>query len=115
MSKIMLLIISCLFSAASFSAEVAKACLKYQKEYGWSSGYSVDATVISGMELNSAVNSFSRFKGFSTYAVVFWDEGQASIFELPSMSLGQLPLFATQVSDQESRVWQISKNSGICF
>ena len=80
---------SAFVSTLAYAATREEVCVKFEKEYGWSKGYAVQATIISGSDLNSAVGSFNRFKPFSTYAVVFWDENQASIFELPPLSTGQ--------------------------
>jgi hypothetical protein len=97
-----------------FASSTQEVCIKYEKEIGWSKGYSVEATIISGSDLNTAVGSFSRFKPFSTYAVVFWDQGQASIFELPPLSMGSAPIFETQVKDQEGRTWKIKEGHTFC-
>ena len=97
-----------------YAATREEVCVKFEKEYGWSKGYAVQATIISGSDLNSAVGSFNRFKPFSTYAVVFWDEDQASIFELPLHSMGSAPMFETQVKDQEGRSWKIKQGHLFC-
>ena len=52
----------------AYAATREEVCIKFEKEYGWSKGYAVQATIISGSDLNSAVGSFNRFKPFSTYA-----------------------------------------------
>ena len=111
--KILSLII--LFPSLTFASEKENICIKYRKNFGWSKGYSVQGTVISGSDLNSAVGSFTRFKSFSTYVVVFWDEDQASIFELPASSFGSVPIFPAEVEDQEGRKWTISSDNGLCF
>ncbi|EPX4135688.1 hypothetical protein ACW0FU_004224 [Vibrio vulnificus] len=114
MKSLILLIALFLISPLSFAAEKHDACVKYRKEYGWSKGYSVVATVISGSELNSAVGSLSRFESFSTYAVVFWDNDQASIFKLP-LSFGKLPMIEQEVEDQDGKKWKIKDNHGLCY
>ncbi|WP_413114085.1 hypothetical protein [Thaumasiovibrio sp. DFM-14] len=115
MKKLILLVTLFSISSLSYAAEKQDACIKYRKDYGWSKGYSVVATIISGSELNSAVGSISRFKSFATYAVVFWDNDQASIFKLPSSSLGTLPIIEQEVEDQEARKWKIKENHGLCY
>lgn len=115
MKKFYSLVILLCISFASFAAEKQEACVKYRKDYGWSKGYSVVATVISGSDLNSAVGSFSRFESFATYAVVFWDEGQASIYKLPASSMGTLPMFEQEVEDQEGRRWRIKEGHSFCY
>lgn len=97
-----------------FAATKEDVCIKYEKEYGWSKGYAVQATIISGSDLNSAVGSYNRFKAFTDYAVVFWDEDQASIFELPALSMGNAPMFETKVKDQEGRTWKIKQGHLFC-
>lgn len=114
MKSLILLIALFLISPLSFAAEKHDACVKYRKDYGWSKGYSVVATVISGSELNTAVGSLSRFESFATYAVVFWDKGQASIFKLP-LSFGQLPIIEQEVEDQDGKKWKIKENHGLCY
>ena len=98
----------------AMAAERAEACVKYEKEYGWSEGYAVEATVIDGSELNEKVGSYTRFRSFATYAVVFWGEGEATILELPGMSMGSLPLFESEVKDQEGRRWKIKEGHLFC-
>lgn len=105
----------CCIAGTAFASHKERACLKYRVNYGWSQGYKVTATVISGADLNTAVGSYTRFKAYGTYAVVFWDEGQASIFELPAYDIDQLPIIATRVEDQEGREWEISQDNGVCF
>jgi hypothetical protein len=96
------------------AGEKTDVCIKYRKDFGWSDGYAVQGIVISGTDLNSAVGSLTRFKSFSTYVVVFWDEGQASIFELPAHSFGKVPMFESEVEDQYGRRWKIKKGHFMC-
>ena len=110
-----LLVIVFLFSGVANAAEKEDACVKYRKEYGWSKGYSIVATVISGSDLNSAVGSFTRFQSFATYAVVFWDDDQASILKLPPMSMGSLPMFESEVEDQYGGKWKIKAGHLLCY
>jgi hypothetical protein len=105
----------CCICASAFAAHKEAACVKYAVDYGWSHPYEVQAEVISGMDLNTAVGSYTRFKSYATYAVVFWGQGQASIFQLPAYSLDQLPMIATQVQDQDGRLWEISADNGVCI
>ena len=104
------------FSSVSIAAEKSEVCIKYKKGLGWSKGYAVEGTVVSGSNLNSAVDQFSRFKLFSTYVVVFWDEDQASIFELPRSTLGRVPMLREiEVEDQEGRKWKMKKGHFRCI
>lgn len=104
-----------LLQPTAFAANKADVCVQYRKDYGWSKGYEVQATVISGSDLNSAVGSFTRFKSFSTYAVVFWDKKEVSIFELPPMTIGSVPTFETEVEDQQGRKWKIKEGHSLCY
>lgn len=115
MKNIILLFLLLSFSSVSIAAENQEACVKYQNDSGWSKGYSVVATIISGLDLNSAVGSFSRYESFATYAAVFWGEGQASIYKLPPLSMGSLSIFEQEVKDQEGRKWKIKKGNNFCY
>lgn len=101
--------------SGALAAERTEACVKYEKEYGWSEGYAVEATVIEGSELNQKVGSYTRFRSFATYAVIFWGEGEATILELPAMSMGNLPIFESGVEDQEGRRWKIKEGHSFCY
>jgi len=114
---IILLLVPLTLYLSSFvlAAERADVCVKYKKDFGWSKGYAVQGIVINGAELNRAVGSFTRFRPFSTYLVVFWEEGQASIFELPPLAMGQVPMFETDVEDQYGRKWKIKEGHTFCY
>lgn len=110
--KTFILLLIAVISTSSFGAEQADLCVKYEKQYGWSKGYSVKAKIIDGYDLGVAVNNFRRFKSYATYAVVFWDQGEASIFELPYGNM--VPIYETEVSDQTGRKWRI-KEGDLCY
>lgn len=110
-----IVLLLCGVCTLAYGAHHERACLKYAVAYGWSQPYEVDAEVISGMDLNSAVGSYTRFKGFATYAVIFWSQDQASIFELPPYAIDQLPIMPTEVQDQTGRLWKISSDDGVCI
>ncbi len=113
--KATVFLVLCSVCTMAFAAHRERACLRYAVSYGWSQPYEVDAEVISGMDLNSAVGSYTRFKGFATYAVIFWSQDQASIFELPPYAIDQLPIMPTEVQDQTGRLWKISADNGVCI
>lgn len=115
MHKLSLLVFSFLLSKAAYAETQESVCLKYKKEYGWSPSYSVEAKIMSGADLSSVTGKYMRFRAFSTYAVVFWDNDQATILELPTSSLGSVPSFSTSVKDQEGREWKISQSNGFCL
>ena len=60
MKNIILLFLLLSISSISIAAERQEVCVKYRKDFGWSKGYSVVATVISGSDLNSAVAEFFK-------------------------------------------------------
>lgn len=97
------------------AVERTDACVKYETQNGWSNGYSVEATLIGGSELNQKVGSYTRFSAFATYAVIFWGEGQASILELPGLSFGKLPIFESDVNDEEGKRWRIKEGHSMCY
>jgi hypothetical protein len=75
------LLFSLLLTATAVAAEKRTVCAKYMTDHGWSNGYKVQATLITGSELNSATRSFN-YNVLSSYVVIFWDVGEASILEL---------------------------------
>ena len=115
MKNIILLFFLLFLSSASMAAKNQEACIKYQKDNGWSKGYSVVATVISGSDLNSAVGSYSQFESYATYATVFWGEDKVSIYKLPPLSMSSLPIFEQEIEDQEGRKWKIKEGHIFCY
>ena len=95
------------FLTCSFAEEQIKACANYQASYGWSEGYEVDATVLKGTELNSAIGTFD-YTSYATYVVIFWGPGQATIIE---MDLPYVTALGTEGTDQEGTTWQVAKTS----
>lgn len=97
-------------SLSAGAAEREQVCAKYAANYGWSKGYDVQATIYSGDELNARTGTF-KYRGFSTYVVIFWQEGQASIIQMDHSFLG----FADSPGqDQEGRRWAISTGNTFC-
>jgi hypothetical protein len=86
MKKILLglLLVLSLTSTAKFRQRVN---IKYQKEYGWSKYYTVEATFMMGYELNMATRSYD-YSSYNMYAVVFWGGGQATIVKLNYITCG---------------------------
>ena len=114
----------CVLSTALFVAglQVASAdenradvCVKYETEAGWSKAYKVQANIISGSDLNSAVRSFSRFRPFATYLTIFWDKDEVTILELPAASMGSVPIFETTVKDEQGRRWRVKEGHDFCY
>jgi hypothetical protein len=73
--------------------------------------YKVKATKATGSELNSATHSF-EFDSFSTYIVIFWDKGEATI-----INVGSFPslMFGVAGKDQEEREWNVSTSTSFCY
>jgi len=115
MKNIILFFLLLSISSISIAAKRQEAWVKYQKDNGWSNGYSVVATVISSSGLNSAVGSFSRFEAFATYGVLFWDKDQASIYKLPPLSMVSFLMFEQEVEDQEGRKWKVQEGHSFCY
>lgn len=97
--------------------------VKYATEYGWSTGYEVHCTYITGTELNAATSTFN-YEAFATYAVVFWAQGEASVIRMQGFffcageatdgcaSTTYLPVSGT---DQRGRSWMVcSANQYTC-
>ena len=110
--KSRLIVMAVLLSVSStlLAAEKVNICAKYRANYGWSTGYKVEANVLKGHELNAATNSIG-YNGISTYVVIFWDEGQASVIEMDFPFLGPVGQTGT---DQQGRQWEIAKTI-ICY
>lgn len=82
-------------------------CVKYKTTTGWSHGYQVNAYVLKGSELNRRTRTFN-YNHYSTYVVVFWAKGEASILELDSY-FGSISYWGHFAKDQYGREWQVSK------
>jgi hypothetical protein len=66
------------------SAKYTQTCkAKYKANYGWSQYYTVEVTFLSGSELNKATKSWD-YSSYTTYAVIFWGDGEASVIEISS-------------------------------
>jgi len=62
------------------------ATVKYQQQYGWSKKYTVEVTFLTGLELNQATGTYN-YRSSSVYAVIFWDQGEATVIRLSSVLL----------------------------
>ncbi|NGP90277.1 hypothetical protein [Fodinibius halophilus] len=94
------------------SSNGQELCVKYQTQSGWSKGYSVDVNVMKGSTLNQKTGTYN-YNSYSTYAIIFWSEDQASIIELSYFS-GSFTAYGTQGTDQRGRKWQLSKTT-LCY
>jgi hypothetical protein len=91
-------------------SERLQVCAKYRTQYSWSDGYRVEATKATGRELNQATHSFD-YNAFSTYVVIFWDRGEASIIE---MDWPTISAFGSEGEDMRGVRWEISTSS-FCY
>jgi len=87
-------------------------CVKYKTNTGWSKGYRVNAYILKGSELNRKTRTYD-YNSYSTYVVVFWDKGEASILEL-DVYFGSISSIGNSAKDQYGRKWQVSKSS-FCY
>jgi hypothetical protein len=92
-------------------------CVKYEVKQGyisgWSKGYKVEVTTMSGSELNRRTNS-RRYNGLSQYAIIFWREGEATVIRLNAPFLNYSS-FGTYGNDQQDRRWQLTTNTLLCY
>ena len=107
---IMFLLAICFKSNAKFEQTIE---LKYEKKDGWSKYYTVDATFMTGFELNKLTNSYS-FDSYITYCIVWWQDGQCSIIALNYISCGYEALpsclayhYSIDGKDQNDNTWNI--------
>ena len=99
-------------ASSSSGGQKQEVCAKYRTRSGWSQGYTVTATVINGSDLNAETGSYS-YEPYATYAVIFWDRGEASVLELQSYS-GEITAYETSATDQQGRSWKVSTPS-VCY
>lgn len=107
LARIGAIVAACVLAAAS--AQAAERAVVCAKE-GNGQSYRIEATVITGQELNSATRSIN-YTPYSKYVVIFWQQNQASVIELDLPYLG---VFDADGKDQQGRRWKVSTNS-ICM
>jgi len=111
------------FVITSVFAKYTQTCeVRYETESGWSKAYTVDVSFLTGSELNTATNTFKN-SSFSTYAVVFWSQGEASVIKLSPMLLCGAEVDKSCITntlgdlkgpDQDGDEWKICL-SNFCF
>lgn len=80
--------------------------------------YTVEATFMTGMELERATRDWGRWDGLGNYAIIFWDQGQVTIIKLNELIIGGLEMryenlrlytmgFPLTGSDQRDHRWRI--------
>ncbi len=95
--------------SASIEREEVEVCVKYKKEYGWSTGYKVAADLMKGSALNRATNSHLYISS-STYVIVWWDYAECSILRL-DYYYGSISVIGVEATDQEGRKWKVSQST----
>lgn len=109
------LLACCLIATASHAYEVKNICAKYQTQQGWSKAYELQAQIYSEQEYFEAIGQSSLFANFFTsYVVIWWDYGQASVIKLDGMYSGSL-LFSPTGVDQGGRQWRVADYSPSCL
>jgi hypothetical protein len=110
MKKIILVLIVFFHFLTLASVEKKRLCVKYEASYGWSKGYEVEATVLSGYELYQKTHNIKHLTS-SKYVLIFWQPGQASIIELDFPFINAI---GTEGKDQEERKWIVT-NTIYCY
>jgi hypothetical protein len=91
-----------------------RAKVRYDTQDGRSKWYTVEVTMLTGSELNTATKSF-RYRGFSNYAVIFWDQNEASVIRVRTVLIcgmefeeSCMPILGRMKgTDQQDREWEI--------
>ena len=120
MKKLIFTLVTVVLLTGSVFAEYTQTCkVKYKRNYDWSDYYTVDVHFYSGRELNNATKSFN-YDSFSTYAIVFWSNDQATVMKLSSFMGCGSAITQSCISnkpwnlegeDQEGRNWEICTKS----
>lgn len=97
-------------------AEAEQLCIRYKTTTGWSQSYDMAASMMSGVELIKVTNDHQRFASNKRYAVVFWQQDQATIIEMSTLySAGGLPLLDENVKDIDGNEWKLRARGAGCF
>ena len=123
MKRTLFTILTFFLLIGAIQGQYTQTCnVKYKKNYGWSDYYNVDVTFISGTELNRETRSFN-YDGFSTYAIIFWDNDEVSAIKISSFTGCGTKVKQSCITnkvtnlegeDQEGRGWEICTKD-YCF
>lgn len=123
MKKIILLLSLILLFSKDITAKYRRvAIVKYETQSGWSQGYKVEVTFMTGYELNQATRTFN-YNSSSVYATIFWGNGGASVIKLTNYLMCGLEvtsecidntIYPLQGADQDGDKWKICL-SGFCL
>jgi len=100
-------------AGSAHASERVAVCARYGVQDGYSHGYTVDATLTNGRELDQATGTFN-YDALATYVVIFWSQDEVSVIRMDWNTLSAIPLNGT---DQRGRQWQISsmEPGSICY
>lgn len=123
MKKIMAVFLAFLVMNFTAMAKYTQTCkVKYKNNYNWSEYYTVDVVFMSGSELNRATSTFD-YETFSVYAIVFWDDDEASVIKISSFTACGLEVKQNCISnliynlegeDQQGRAWEVCTRN-LCY
>ena len=107
------IILSFLFSYHVFADyEVLDVCATYSNS---GKSYKVEAKIFSGRELNRRTRTF-KYSSFSTYAIIFWSNDQATVIKLGNVIGGRISEIGSNTGvDQQGRPWSIKKGHRFCY
>lgn len=94
--------------AKTFAYEVIEACATY---IGTGKSYEVTVNLFEGSDLNQRTSSFD-YNAFDKYAVIFWNNDQASVIELESSFCNTD--FGCDGVDQQGYRWAIKSGYFSC-
>lgn len=94
-----------------FNEPTPDICLKYVST---NKIYKVQATLLTGSELNQSSNSFD-YDAFKKYVAVFWSQDEVTLIKLEGLIMDDFPMFETLGTDQSGRAWKVKKYNGMCF
>jgi hypothetical protein len=129
-SILFILLISVLLTASSY-AETRRLCkVYYETENGWSQGYTMEVSFLTGYELNNATRSYS-YSMFSNYCLIWFGKGEVAILKINAtlfrsgneferddflnLFLLQSEIRCVQVNSEDERNWKIKAKEFINF
>lgn len=116
MRRMCLFVLVSLLTTSAVHGKYRQTCdVQYMTEIGWSTKYTVDVTFMTGFELNEATSTYN-YSAYSVYAIIFWDQAQATVIKLTTMlvcgteterSCIQNSLGTLKGEDQDDDEWKI--------
>jgi len=68
-------------AGSAHASERVAVCARYGVQDGYSHGYTVDATLTNGRELDQATGTFN-YDALATYVVIFWSQDEVSVIRM---------------------------------